>query len=125
MQGRGACESGRQEDGQIPQTQGLCICKLTILRISDTTGNKSTMQEWVVSLAGTQAEANALMEECARLILSSTKFEGCEELPWAATITEICKRSLEVVATQALNVENLNEWKLTKVCRLDFLIAEM
>ena len=70
-----------------------------------------------MSLAGTQAEANALMEECARLILSSTEYEGCEELPWAATVTEICKRSLEVVATQALNVEHLNEWKLTKVSR--------
>ena len=67
-----------------------------------------------MSLEGTQAEADAFIEQCARLVLHSTADEGNEELPWAVAVMEISKSTLVVVAMHALDIPFLT-WRGTQV----------
>ena len=74
------------------------------------------MQDWIVSLEGTQAEADAFIEQCARLVLNSTADQDNEELPWAVAVMEISKSTLDVVAMHALDIPFLT-WRGTQVSK--------
>lgn len=67
-----------------------------------------------MSLEGTQADADALIEQCARLILGSTIDLCNDDLCWAVTVMETSKSTLEVVATHALGVP-FATWRGTQV----------
>lgn len=73
------------------------------------------VQDWIVSLEGTQAEADALIEQCALLVLKSAADEGSEDLPWAVAVLETSKATLQVVAEQALNLP-FADWRGTQAC---------
>lgn len=71
------------------------------------------VQDWIVSLEGTQAEADALIEQCALLVLKSAANEGNEDLPWAVAVLETSKATLQVVAEQALSLP-FADWRGTQ-----------